>query len=51
MDAIELNAGTHLPVPQGGTTREPNPLQMPSAPPVADTSLDQIGDDLIGAVV
>ena len=31
MDTIELNAGTHLPVPQGGTTREPSPLQLPSA--------------------
>jgi hypothetical protein len=51
MDTIELNAGTHLPVPQGGTTREPSPLQLPSAPPAADTSLDQIRDILIGAVV
>ena len=51
MDTIELNAGTHLPVPQSGATREPNTVQMPSAQPAADTSLDQIRDILFGAVV
>jgi hypothetical protein len=50
MDTIELNAGTHLPVPQGGTTREPS-LQMPAVPPAADTSLNQIRDILIDGVV
>jgi hypothetical protein len=51
MDMIELNAGTHLPVPQAGTTREPNALQMPSAPLAADASLEQIRDILIGSAV
>ena len=50
MDTVELNVGTHLPVPQGGTTRETNAAQMPSTPPAADTSLDQIRDILFGAV-
>ena len=51
MDTIELNAGTHLPVPQSGATREPNTVQMASAQSAADTSLDQIRDILFGAVV
>jgi DNA anti-recombination protein RmuC len=51
MDTLELNAGTHLPVPQSGVTREPNTVQIPSAQPAADTSLDQIRDILFGAVV
>jgi hypothetical protein len=51
MDTMELNAGTHLPVPQVGATRETNAVQMPSAAPAADTSLDQIRDILFGAVV
>jgi DNA anti-recombination protein RmuC len=51
MDTFELNAGTHLPVPQGGGNREANTAPMPSAPPAGDTSLDQIRDLLIGAVV
>ena len=51
MDTTELNAGTHLPVPQGGATREANVAQMLSAQPGADTSLDQIRDLLFGAVV
>jgi len=51
MDTIELNAETHLPVPQGGATRETNAAQMLSAQPAADTSLDQIRDLLFGAVV
>src|ERR1700752_975664 len=33
MDTIELDAGTHLIVPQGGATRETNVVQMPSASP------------------
>ena len=51
MDTMELNAGTHLPVPQVGATRETNAVQVPSAAPAADTSLDQIRDILVGAVV
>jgi hypothetical protein len=51
MNTIELNAGTHLPVPQSGAPREPNTVQMPSAQPAADTSLDQIRDILLGAAV
>jgi hypothetical protein len=51
MDTFELDAGTRLPVPQGGGTRESNTAPMPSAPPAADTSLDQIRDPLVGAVV
>jgi DNA anti-recombination protein RmuC len=51
MDTIELDAGTHLPEPQSGATREPNTVQMPSAQTAADTSLDQIRDILFGAVM
>jgi hypothetical protein len=51
MDTMELNAGTHLPVPQVGATRDANAVQMPSAAPAADASLDQIRDILFGAVV
>jgi hypothetical protein len=51
MDTIELNAETHLPVPQEGATRETNAVQMSSTQPAADTSLDQIRDLLFGAVV
>jgi DNA anti-recombination protein RmuC len=51
MDTMELNAGTHLPVPQGGATRETNAVQMPSAQLAADTGLDQIRDLLFGAVM
>jgi hypothetical protein len=51
MGMMELNAGTHLPVPQVGATRETNAVQMPSAAPAADTSLDQIRDILFGAAV
>ena len=51
MDTIELNVGTHLPVPQGGATREANAAPVPAMPAAADTSLDQIRDILFGAVV
>jgi hypothetical protein len=51
MDTMELNAGTHLTVPQVGATRDANAVQMPSAAPAADASLDQIRDILFGAVV
>jgi hypothetical protein len=51
MDTSELNAGTHLPVPQGGGNRESSIAPMSSSPSAADTSLDQIRDLLIGAVV
>jgi hypothetical protein len=51
MDTMELNAGTHLPVPQVGATREATAVQVASAAPAADTSLDQIRDILFGAVV
>jgi DNA anti-recombination protein RmuC len=51
MDMMELNAGTHLPVPQTGATRETNAVQVPAAASAADTSLDQIRDILFGAVV
>jgi DNA anti-recombination protein RmuC len=51
METIELNAGAHLPVPQGAATRETNAAQTSSAPPPAESSLDQIRDILFGAVV
>jgi DNA anti-recombination protein RmuC len=51
METIELNAGTHLPVPQGAASRETNAAQTSSAPPPAESSLDQIRDILFGAVV
>jgi hypothetical protein len=51
METMELNAGTQLPVPQGGATREVNATPLLSAPAAADMSLDQIRDILFDAVV
>jgi DNA anti-recombination protein RmuC len=51
MVMAELNAGTHLPVPQMGATREANAVQGPTTVPAADSSLDQIRDILFGAMV